>query len=35
VSERLIHTTTSLCSTCKEAVPASVIALANEVFMRK
>jgi 7,8-dihydro-6-hydroxymethylpterin dimethyltransferase len=36
VSERLIHTTTSLCRTCKEAVPASVVALANhEVWMRK
>jgi uncharacterized radical SAM superfamily Fe-S cluster-containing enzyme len=36
MSERLIHTTTSLCRTCKEAVPASVIALpTDEVWMRK
>jgi 7,8-dihydro-6-hydroxymethylpterin dimethyltransferase len=36
VSERLIHTTTSLCRTCKEAVPARVVALASgEVMMRK
>jgi 7,8-dihydro-6-hydroxymethylpterin dimethyltransferase len=34
--ERLLHTTTSLCRTCKEAVPASVVALASdEVWMRK
>jgi uncharacterized radical SAM superfamily Fe-S cluster-containing enzyme len=36
VTERLLHTTTSLCRSCKEAVPASVVALAsNEVVMRK
>lgn len=35
-AERLIHTTTSLCRTCKEAVPASVVALpSGEVWMRK
>ena len=37
--ERLIHTTTSLCRTCKEAVPASVVAVGAEVgaevWMRK
>jgi uncharacterized radical SAM superfamily Fe-S cluster-containing enzyme len=36
VTERLLHTTTSLCRACKEAVPASVLALAtDEVVMRK
>jgi uncharacterized radical SAM superfamily Fe-S cluster-containing enzyme len=36
VTERLLHTTTSLCRSCKEAVPASVLALAtDEVVMRK
>ena len=36
MTERLLHTTTSLCRACKEAVPASVIALAtDEVVMRK
>ncbi|MDB4964258.1 MAG: MoaA/NifB/PqqE family protein [Myxococcales bacterium] len=36
MTERLIHTTTSLCRTCKEAVPASVVALASgEVWMKK
>jgi uncharacterized radical SAM superfamily Fe-S cluster-containing enzyme len=36
VTERLLHTTTSLCRNCKEAIPASVVALAsNEVVMRK
>jgi uncharacterized radical SAM superfamily Fe-S cluster-containing enzyme len=36
VSERLLHTTTSLCRTCKEAVPAKVIARASgEVWMAK
>jgi uncharacterized radical SAM superfamily Fe-S cluster-containing enzyme len=35
-SERLLHTTTSLCKTCKEAVPASIVALASdEVWMKK
>jgi uncharacterized radical SAM superfamily Fe-S cluster-containing enzyme len=34
-AERLIHTTTSLCRTCKEAVSASVVALGNEVWMKK
>jgi uncharacterized radical SAM superfamily Fe-S cluster-containing enzyme len=33
---RELHTTTSLCRSCKEAVPASVVALDNnEVWMRK
>jgi 7,8-dihydro-6-hydroxymethylpterin dimethyltransferase len=35
VTERLIHTTTSLCRSCKEAVPASVVAAGTEVWMRK
>jgi 7,8-dihydro-6-hydroxymethylpterin dimethyltransferase len=36
VSERLIHTTTSLCRTCKEALQASVVAHASgEVWMNK
>ncbi|MGE5182862.1 MAG: radical SAM protein [Acidobacteriota bacterium] len=36
MSERLLHATTSLCRTCKEAVPATVVALASEeVVMRK
>ncbi len=35
-TDRVLHVTTSLCRTCKEAVPASVVALANaEVWMRK
>jgi len=33
--ERLIHTTTSLCKICKEAVPASVVVVGDEVWMRK
>ena len=34
--ERLIHTTTSLCRTCKEAVPARVVAReSGEVWMHK
>jgi 7,8-dihydro-6-hydroxymethylpterin dimethyltransferase len=34
--ERLVHTTTSLCRTCKEAVPARVVAVASgEVWMTK
>jgi 7,8-dihydro-6-hydroxymethylpterin dimethyltransferase len=36
VSERLLHTTTSLCKVCKEAVTASVVATAaGEVWMKK
>jgi 7,8-dihydro-6-hydroxymethylpterin dimethyltransferase len=36
VTARVLHTTTSLCRSCKEALPASVVALAsNEVVMRK
>ena len=36
MTERLLHTTTSLCRSCKEAVPASVVALStDEVMMRK
>ncbi len=36
MSERLIHTTTSLCRTCKEAVQASVVAhVSGEVWMNK
>lgn len=36
MSERLLHATTSLCKTCKEAVPARVVALpSGEVWMRK
>ena len=35
-AERLLHATTSLCRTCKEAVPASVVALpGGEVWMQK
>ncbi|HEY0479942.1 MAG TPA: radical SAM protein [Kofleriaceae bacterium] len=35
-ADRVLHTTTSLCRTCKEAVPATVVALASgEVWMRK
>ena len=34
-ADRLLHTTTSLCRTCKEAVPAQVVAVAGEVWMRK
>ncbi|HLM72675.1 MAG TPA: radical SAM protein [Polyangiaceae bacterium] len=35
-TERLIHTTTSLCRVCKNAVPARVVALpSREVWMRK
>ena len=33
--DRLINTTTSLCKVCKEAVSASVIAVGDEVWMRK
>jgi 7,8-dihydro-6-hydroxymethylpterin dimethyltransferase len=34
--DRLLHTTTSLCKTCKEAVGASVVAtMSDEVWMRK
>lgn len=36
MTERLLHATTSLCRSCKAAIPASVVALAtNEVIMRK
>lgn len=35
MTERVIHTTTSLCRTCKEAVPANVVAAGSEVWMRK
>ncbi|MDQ3366403.1 MAG: radical SAM protein [Myxococcota bacterium] len=36
MSERQLHTTTSLCRTCKAAVPARVVALASgEVWMQK
>jgi hypothetical protein len=35
VTEALLHTTTSLCRTCKEAVAASVVAVGEEVWMRK
>ncbi|CAN5898127.1 hypothetical protein BH11MYX2_BH11MYX2_30480 [soil metagenome] len=36
MSERLLHTTTSLCRTCKEAVQASVVAHdSGEVWMKK
>ena len=36
-ADRVLHTTTSLCRSCKEAVPATVIAIAasGEVWMRK
>jgi len=34
-TERLIHTTNSLCRSCKEAIPASVVAVGAEVWMRK
>lgn len=34
-TDRLLHTTTSLCRTCKEAVPAEVVAQAGCVWMRK
>jgi uncharacterized radical SAM superfamily Fe-S cluster-containing enzyme len=33
--ERLLHETTSLCQHCKNAVPAQVMAVGNEVHMRK
>lgn len=33
--DRLLHTTTSLCRSCKEAIPASVVALGAEVWMKK
>ena len=35
VAERLLHETTSLCRHCKNAVPAQVVAVGNEVHMRK
>lgn len=36
MDERLLHETTSLCATCKEAVPARVVATAaGEAWMRK
>jgi 7,8-dihydro-6-hydroxymethylpterin dimethyltransferase len=40
VTDRLIHATTSLCKVCKEAVPASIVALASgghddEVWLKK
>ena len=35
MSERPIHTTTSLCRTCKEAVTANVVARGDEVWMVK
>jgi 7,8-dihydro-6-hydroxymethylpterin dimethyltransferase len=35
VTDREIHTTTSLCRSCKEAVPARVVAAGSEVWMRK
>jgi 7,8-dihydro-6-hydroxymethylpterin dimethyltransferase len=34
-SDRLLHTTTSLCRSCKEAISASVVAVGTEVWMRK
>ena len=33
--DRLLHTTTSLCKVCKEAVTATVVALGDEVWMKK
>ena len=34
--EQLLHTTTSLCKECKNAIPARVVALPDgEVWMRK
>ena len=35
MTERLLHTTTSLCKTCKEAVGASVVAIGDDVWMKK
>jgi uncharacterized radical SAM superfamily Fe-S cluster-containing enzyme len=35
VSDRLLHTTTSLCRTCKNALAADVVAVGDEVWMRK
>ncbi len=35
MTERLLHATTSLCKVCKEATPASVVALGQEVWMKK
>ena len=35
MSDRLLHATTSLCRTCKNAVPAEVVAVGDEVWMRK
>ena len=32
---RLLHTTTSLCRVCKNAVPAAVVAVGEQVWMRK
>ena len=33
--DRELHTTTSLCGSCKEAIPAAVVAVGDEVWMRK
>jgi tetraether lipid synthase len=35
VSDRILHTTTSLCRTCKNAVAADVVVVGDEVWMRK
>lgn len=35
MTDELLHTTTSLCRTCKEGVAASVVAVGDEVWMRK
>lgn len=35
MTDRLLHTTTSLCKICKEAMPASIVALGSEVWMKK
>src|SRR5438094_4843405 len=35
LSTRLLHETVSLCATCKNALPAQVVAVGNEVVMRK
>src|SRR5579863_463676 len=35
MDERLLHETTSLCRTCKNAVPARVVAVGANVIMKK
>jgi hypothetical protein len=35
MNERVLHETTSLCKTCKNALPARVVAIGSEVVMKK